>query len=150
METEQIIQPITSIFEGADERNWAKVQKAMTKTIELDYSSLSGAPASTMSASQLIETWKGFLPGFDKTHHQLSNFNVTRHGNKSSVTFDGKADHFLRSEIWTVEGNYYAELIPGDHGWLVALLKFNLTRQSGNTTLPAIALQICASRVSAG
>lgn len=150
MDADQIIQTVTSIFAGADERNWAKVQKAMAKTIELDYSSLSGAPASAMSASKLIETWKGFLPGFERTHHQLSNFNVIQHTNRSSVTFDGKADHFLRSEVWTVEGDYYAELIPGDHGWQVALLKFDLSRQSGNTNLPAMALQICASRVPAG
>jgi hypothetical protein len=149
METNQIIHTVSSIFNGADERNWSKVQNAMANTVELDYSSLSGAPASTMLASQIVETWKAFLPGFDKTHHQLSNFNVIQQKDKVVVTFNGKADHFLKSEVWTAEGNYYAELIPGVHGWVVTLLRFNLTRQSGNTNLPAIAVQRIKNQMQA-
>lgn len=141
MEVNQIIQTVSRIFEGADERNWVKVKEAMAESVVLDYSSLSGAPSSTMSSSQIVDMWKGFLPGFDRTHHQLSDFSVKQHSGNASVTFSGKADHFLESEVWTVEGSYYAELIPVSQGWVVTLLKFNLARQRGNTNLPAKAAQ---------
>lgn len=142
MEKEKIIQAITNIFNGADEHNWNKIQKAMAENVLLDYASLSGNPAATLPSKQIIETWKGFLPGFDKTHHQLSNFKVTQNANMASVHYDGKADHFISKEVWTVEGTYDAEVLKTSNIWVVTKLKFNLSKQSGNTNLPAQAIQI--------
>ena len=137
MESEKIIQAITAIFSGADERNWKKVQKAMADNVLLDYSSLSGSPAAALPSEQIIETWKGFLPGFDRTHHQLSNFQITQQSNTAKVHCNGKADHFIDKDVWTVEGSYDAEVFKINNRWVITMLKFNLSKQSGNTNLPA-------------
>lgn len=141
MENENIIQTVSAIFSGADEHNWPKVQNAMAESVLLDYASLSGNPAATLSSKDIIESWKGFLPGFDKTHHQLSNFKVAQKNNITAVRCDGKADHFIGKEVWTVEGNYEAELSKENNYWVVTKLEFNCSKQSGNLNLPALAVE---------
>lgn len=71
-----------------------------------------------------------FLPGFDKTHHQLSNFQQQA----NAITFDGRADHYINDSIWTVVGDYHV-VIQADGK--VGLLRFNFKSQSGDTQLPA-------------
>jgi len=44
-------------------------------------------------------------------------------------------------DLWTVEGTYDAELQKQNGNWRVTKLKFNLSKQSGNTNLPAEAIQ---------
>jgi hypothetical protein len=146
MEEVTILQTVSSIFAGVDLRDWAQVQDAMAENVRLDYSSLSGNPAATLPSGQIIQTWKGFLPGFDRTHHQLSGFIVDLHIDKASVTFYGKADHFIGSEVWTVEGSYDAELEKKGDRWFVTLLTFHLASQAGNTGLPAQAIQNVKSK----
>jgi hypothetical protein len=141
MEQEDIIKTVSAVFNGADEHNWQKVHNAMADEVLLDYASLSGSPAATLTSKQIVEAWKGFLPGFDKTHHQLSNFAVTQNGNTLTVHFTGKADHFIDKDIWTVEATYDADLSKTNDKWRVTMLKLNLTNQSGNTNLPALAAQ---------
>lgn len=141
MENEKLIQTVSSIFTGADEHDWKKIINTMAENVLLDYSSLSGIPAATISKNKIVEAWKGFLPGFDKTHHQLSNFQVTQNGSIATIHFNGKADHFLNKDVWTVEGTYDAEVSKTKTEWLVTKLKFNLSKQSGNTSLPPHAIQ---------
>ena len=70
MDIEKIIETITNIFEGADERDWKKVKDSFADEVLLDYYSMNGSPVVLLSSSKIIEAWKGFLPGFDLTHHQ--------------------------------------------------------------------------------
>jgi len=141
MENKKIIQTVLAIFSGADEHEWEKVQNVMAENILLDYSSLSGSPAAALSSKQIVEAWKNFLPGFDRTHHQLSNFEVTTQGNNANVHCTGKADHFIDNDVWTVEGTYDAEVLKINGQWLITKLKFNLLKQRGNVNLPAKAIE---------
>jgi hypothetical protein len=136
-----IISTVTAIFNGADERNWLKVQQAMAENVYLDYSSLSGNPAASIPAEQIVNAWKSFLPGFDRTHHQLSNFSVTVEEDTATIHFDGKADHFIDQDSWTVEGSYDATAVKENGQWHVSRLKLNLLRQSGDLSLPGKAAE---------
>jgi SnoaL-like domain len=109
----------------------------MAETVLLDYTSFTGGEPAALTPKQITESWAGFLPGFDKTHHQLSNFNVTINNNVAHATYSGKADHFIGNEIWTVEGTYESELNNVDGNWLVSKLTFHFEKQSGNMGLPA-------------
>jgi hypothetical protein len=141
MENEKIIETISAVFIGADERDWEKVKGAMAENVLLDYASLSGSPATFLPSGQIIETWKGFLPGFDSTHHQLSDFRISGQGDTANVHCNGKADHFIDGDRWTVEGTYDADVSKINDHWLITLLKFNLSKQSGDTNLPARAVE---------
>lgn len=139
MEKENIIQTVSAIFSGADEHNWQRVQHSLADEVLLDYSALSGNPAATITSKQIVDAWKGFLPGFDKTHHQLSKFEVSENGDEAEVHFYGKADHFIGQEIWTVEATYDAGVTKTGGDWKATRLKLNLLGQSGNTGLPGLA-----------
>jgi hypothetical protein len=142
MENDKVIQSIKNLFAGADERNWPKVQSVMAKTVLLDYTSMTGGSPSTQTPEQITDAWAAFLPGFDKTHHQLSGFKTKLNGNIAHVHYTGKADHVIGNEVWTVEGNYDTDLQKENSNWLVTKHKFNFARQSGNTNLPAMATKI--------
>ncbi len=141
---DQIIATVTALFSGADERDWAKVKNAFAENVELDYSSMTGNPAGTASSNDIIAAWRGLLPGFDRTHHQLADFYVMQNGTVALVHYYGKADHFIGDELWIVEGTYDTELIETDGKWIVTKHKLNLIKQDGNMDLPAKA----AARVS--
>lgn len=136
-----IILTITTLFLGADERNWSKVENVMSNVVLLDYTSFVGGEPLNLTPKQITESWANFLPGFDKTSHQLSDFNVVINNETAIITYTGKADHFIGSEIWTVEGTYESELKKIDNKWLVTKLKFNFGKQTGNLDLPAKATE---------
>src|SRR5689334_16982754 len=99
----KITENIKALFSGADERNWSKVKSVLGKQVFLDYSSMTGAPGVGVSPDQIVAAWSGFLPGFDRTNHQLSDFKVEIKDNEAIATYIGKADHFLKDTVWTVE-----------------------------------------------
>ncbi len=137
MDNRSIIGVITAIFEGADERDWQKVQRSMADEVLLDYTSMNGNSPSITSSAEIIEAWKGFLPGFESTRHQVSDFQIRRQGeNLVKVHFSGKAEHVIGTERWTVEGTYDVEEIRSANDWKITKFKFNLQNQTGNTALP--------------
>jgi SnoaL-like domain len=141
MENAEVLLPVITIFNGADEHDWIKVENAMAPKVLLDYTSFSGGDPANLTPKQITESWAGFLPGFDKTHHQLSNFNSIIKNETATVTYTGKADHYINNEVWTVEGTYESELNKVNGNWLVSTLKFNFAAQSGNLDLPAKAIE---------
>ena len=136
MDTEKVIKVITNIFEGADERDWKKVKASFADDVLLDYYSMSGNPAAVLTSDDIINAWKGFLPGFDITHHYVTKFHVEQSGGTANAHFSGKANHFIDGVSWTVEGTYDLELaISNDDHAKVTKFKFNLIKQSGDTGL---------------
>lgn len=135
----KIIQQIKNLFAGADERNWQKVGATMSKTVLLDYSSMTGIAATDLSPHEITAAWAAFLPGFDRTNHSLSGFAVKINGNDATAHYAGEARHFLDHDIWVVKGTYDTKLKLVNGNWLITEQKFNFTEQSGNTNLPALA-----------
>lgn len=130
-----IIEQVTKIFQGADERNWQKVAGVMDKQIMLDYSSMTGSPASLLTPEQITSAWAAFLPGFDRTNHKLSDFKVQVKYDVASVTYLGTADHFYNAKVWTVQGSYTTQLKLINNNWLVTAHTFHFKQQGGDTTL---------------
>lgn len=131
-----IIQQVNALFAGADERNWNKVMSVMDKQVLLDYSSMKGGSATSLTPQQIAAAWAAFLPGFDRTNHKLSGFKVNINGDEAEVRYIGNADHYLHSEVWTVEGSYNTKLKRMGEHWLIKAHTFHLEKQGGNTTLP--------------
>lgn len=145
MDTQNIIETVQNIFIGADERQWQLCIDAFSETVHVDYTSLAGGEPADVQAADLVTAWRGVLPGFQATHHQLGNFSVKHTGNSADVFFYGTATHFLPndsgSNIWTTVGTYNAHLEKTGEAWKVTSLKFNLKYQDGNLSLPALAQQ---------
>lgn len=135
---------ITKLFIDTDERNWEGVEAQFAPKVVLDYESMSGNPAVEIAPSDITFGWRGVLPGFDSTHHQLGNFSSEINGDSAKSFCYGTATHYLENEhgsVWTVVGTYNFELRKIDNKWKVSLMKFNFKYQDGNTTLVEHAIE---------
>lgn len=143
MDSKAIIETISAIFSGADERNWQKVESSFAEKVLLDYTSMQGGEPATVTPEDITTAWKALLPGFDSTRHNISDYNIKISGNEATVTANGKASHYLavngKNEEWVVEGNYLFSLKKENGDWKVSSMKFNKEKISGNTQLPDIA-----------
>lgn len=122
------------------------MQNALADQVWLDYTSLAGGQPSLLTGQQIAGAWASFLPGFDKTHHQLSHFEVDLGGSTAKARFSGKADHFIGTASWTVEGSYEAEATRQDGRWRVTKLVLHLVNQSGDLSLPGKAGEIMKNK----
>lgn len=139
---QKIIDTITTVFSSVDERNWEKIQGVMANEVLLDYTSLNGGEPQKQTPEEITTAWAGMLPGFDKTHHQVLNFDVQLNGDIASVHYNGKGEHFLGADVWIAEGTFDTELEKTKDEWLITKHKFNVEKQSGDTELTKKAKQI--------
>ena len=134
---------IIAIFNGSDKHQWEVVRHSFADEVLLDYSSLSGQPATQIKADDIVAAWSGFLPKFQFTLHFLSNFEIYIQGGTAAVFCKGHAVHHLPNaeggDVWTVYGTYDFELAKLGEQWKTVSLKFNLLYQDGNLNLPALA-----------
>src|SRR5579871_3408482 len=95
-----IASTITRLFAGADKRDWPDVENTMDDKVLLDYTSMSGGSPAWLTPRQITDAWAAFLPGFDRTNHQLSDFEINEGRDSSTAHYKGKAEHFIGKEIW--------------------------------------------------
>ncbi len=140
----QIEAKIRELFSQTDAWNWDAVAACFAPQVLLDYSSMTGAEATTLSPAEIIAAWSSVLPGFESTQHQIGQFQINVNGERAIASLRGLATHFLplaADPIWAVVGSYDFELQLLDGVWKVSLMRFNFQQQVGNTDLPALAQQ---------
>ncbi|MCT4657259.1 MAG: nuclear transport factor 2 family protein [Cohaesibacter sp.] len=132
----QISRAITDIAAGADRGDWERVRNVFANTVETDYTSLWGGKSVSQSADELVKTWSGFLPGFDITHHMVTNHTVKSVvGNKAWAEADFIATHRIDQDFWTLGGRYSYELVKSDGRWLVSALTMTSLWETGDRGL---------------
>jgi len=138
---QQAIQAVvTGLFVHTDGRQWQQVQQAFAPEVQLDYTSMAGGKPATLTPQQITDGWQGVMPGFDHTHHALSNFMITVTGNEATVFHYGNAEHYMANaeggNLWTVVGTYNHHLVKVNGTWQVDQMRFNLKYMTGNNNLP--------------
>ncbi len=134
---------VIGLFIATDQRDWEKVEQLFSDEVLLDYSSMTGNEATTLKPTDITTAWKGILPGFQHTHHQIGNITTQVTGDRAAVFCYGTATHYLADEsgnLWTVVGSYDFELASNDGLWTIDAMKFNFKYQDGNTSLPEKAM----------
>lgn len=143
MDNQMIIETVNKLFISVDNRDWDNAKSIFSDTVLLDYTSMTGGEPATLTPDQIIDSWKGILPGFDKTHHQLGNYIIEANSDIAKVFCYGTATHYLANEsnnnLWTVVGSYDLELKIINNTWRITKMKFNLKYIDGNTDLPKMA-----------
>ncbi|WP_353776987.1 nuclear transport factor 2 family protein [Winogradskyella sp. 3972H.M.0a.05] len=133
-----IQETISKMFVNSDQRNWEDVEAQFAKNVMLDYSSMTGNPATTVTPKDITNAWKTVLPGFTFTHHQIGNFITEVSGVKAHSFCYGTATHYLEDDkgnIWTVVGSYDFELEQSGNDWKITTMTFNYKYQDGNAKL---------------
>lgn len=140
----EINQVVAQLFVATDQKDWQAVEACFAEKVELDYSSMSGIPASSLTPNEITTAWKSILPGFKFTHHQVGNFIGELNEDSAHVFCYGTATHYLENEagnVWTVVGSYDFDLIKQNNQWKVKAMTFNFKYQDGNVELPALAME---------
>lgn len=135
---------VNYLFVNTDDRNWTNVENIFASEVILDYSSMNGQPAAILTPQQITNAWKTILPGFKFTHHQTGNFLVNENDKTATVFCYGTATHYLENEkgnLWTVVGSYNFDLVKDNKSWKISKMKFNYKYQTGNTSLPSLAIE---------
>lgn len=140
---------LLGLFFAADRRDWVAVRQALADQVRVDYTSLNGGGPATVSAGDLVTAWRGLLPGFDATQHQLSVVASQESAGGISLTANGLATHRLDSgtgdSLWTVGGYYAALAVRNGDRWVIAELTFACTWGSGNRSLAGAAQERAAA-----
>lgn len=133
---------ITDIAAGADRHDWTRVRGAFADTVTTDYTSLWGGDPVTQPADELVAGWSAFLPGFDATHHMVTNHTITSLSDTSATAqADFTATHRLDDSLWVLGGRYDYELDKSGDRWVVTSMTMTAIWESGDRGLVALAGQ---------
>ncbi|MEM7462028.1 MAG: nuclear transport factor 2 family protein [Pseudomonadota bacterium] len=143
----EINRSITDVAAGADRHDWDRVRSAFSETVTTDYTGLWGGEPVTQSADELVASWSGFLPGFDTTHHMVTNHTVTElDGSKAKAEADFTATHRIDDKQWTLGGRYSYELVQSGGRWLITFLKMMPLWETGDRGLVSTAGERAAQK----
>ncbi len=138
----QIRNAAARVFAAADARDWTALAALMMPSVRLDYASFGGV-AADVTPDEIVAAWRGFLPGFDATHHQIGNLDVTVENDAAQASCYGTAGHFIAGaaggEVWTVVGTYDLGFLRRKGAWKLSSLVFRFKYQTGNAALAALA-----------
>ncbi|WP_293574222.1 nuclear transport factor 2 family protein [Phaeobacter sp.] len=138
----EITRTLTDIAAGADRQDWTRVRGAFADTVTTDYTSLWGGAPVVQSADDLVASWAGFLPGFDSTHHMVTNHSVTQLSETSAMAeADFTATHRIDDDLWVLGGRYSYALTKSGAQWQVTSLTMTALWETGDRNLTAIAAE---------
>ena len=137
----QIRTLVSSIPLSVDLAAYDLAEAAFAPEIVIDYTSLWGGEPTTMTPSALMDAWRGIVPGFDATWHELGPVTVTVEGNtaEASAFVDGR--HWIGEELWRPVGMYHWDVVRIEGAWRVTRMKFDMTEEHGNRALAAKAME---------
>jgi hypothetical protein len=137
-----ISQAVVAFGLNADAHRWDDLVELFTPDVSIDYTALQGGSPSVHKAIELVESWKGFLPGFSGTSHLIGLPLVTVAGDHAKADASFTATHAISDvgqpdRLWMVGGRYEVGLVKLDDRWRIAEVRLVLAWQSGDSDLPA-------------
>jgi SnoaL-like domain len=140
-EAAKVISVVSSIPLAVDLANYALAESAFAPKIVIDYTSLWGGTPSTMTPAELMTAWRGIVPGFDATWHELSDVRARVSGARASATAFVDGRHWLGDALWRPIGSYEWDLEKRNGQWKVTRMVFKMTREIGDRGLAATAME---------
>lgn len=129
----QISSTIQSYATMADQGAFEYLGRVFAPEIVVDYTSLFGGEPQKTTREALMQQWSNFLPGFDTTYHQLSNFDIKVNGDKALAIVDFEASHWIGKDgFWQIAGQYDFNLKRAPHSWVITSVKVIAGNESGS------------------
>jgi hypothetical protein len=145
-ETARVISLVSSIPLAVDLADYALAERAFAPRIVIDYTSLWGGTANTMTPAELMTGWRGIVPGFDATWHELSDVKATVTGNTATATAFVDGRHWIGTDLWRPVGNYLWTLEKQNGAWKVTSMTFAMTQEIGDRALAQRAMERAKTR----
>lgn len=145
-EASKIISVVSSIPLAVDLAAYDLAEKAFAPKVVIDYTSLWGGQPNTMTPAELMTAWRGIVPGFSATWHELSNVKATVNGNKASATAFVDGRHWLDGQLWRPVGNYNWDLEKLGGQWKVTRMQFAMTQEIGSRDVATKAMEVAKTK----
>ena len=132
---------VSSIPLAVDRAAYDLAEMAFAPQVVIDYTSLWGGEPATMTPAALMQAWRGIVPGFDATWHELGPVAVDVTGDKATAHAFVDGRHWIDGKLWRPVGNYYWHVERIDGAWRVTRMEFDMTEEIGDRTLAAEAME---------
>jgi SnoaL-like domain len=140
---EEVTGVFTHMLHALDLRQWQAVRDAFADHVDVDYSSLFGVPAATVSSDEQIGAWRSFVGAFDATQHLTGPLVTSEREGAVLGTTSVRGYHRIigtpGGDTWMVAGIYHVRFVHRRAGWRIVGLTLKVLYQDGNLDLPGIA-----------
>jgi hypothetical protein len=140
-ESAKVIAVVSSIPLAVDLGRYDLAEAAFAPEIVIDYTSLWGGEPQTTTPAALMDAWRGLVPGFDATRHELSGVEARIEGERATATALVDGRHWIGAALWRPIGAYRWTLQKQDGLWKVTAMTFALTQEIGDRSLVAAAAE---------
>jgi sugar lactone lactonase YvrE len=140
-ESARVIAVVSSIPLAVDLARYDLAAAAFAPNIIIDYTSLWGGEPQHMTPGALMDAWRGLVPGFDATRHELRDVQTTVTGETATASAFVDGRHWLGGALWRPVGTYHWSLRKLDGRWKVETMTFAMTQEIGDRDLVAIATE---------
>lgn len=134
-ETSKVISVVSSIPLAVDLARYDLAEAAFAPEITIDYTSLWGGEPQRMTPAQLMDNWRGIVPGFDATWHELRDVRAEVRGDDASATAHVDGRHWIGERLWRPIGTYHWTLRKQGGAWKVTSMRFAMTQEIGDRAL---------------
>jgi hypothetical protein len=141
----EITSQIGALAVRVDARDWPGLVQLFDAQVHVDYTSLFGGEAQTMTAEDLVGSWRQLVPGFTRTSHLIGAPSVKIDGDRAEASASVTAWHAITDQavdgggVWIVHGSYEMEFVRHRGVWRIAALILARAWVEGNPELPSIA-----------
>jgi hypothetical protein len=140
-ETAKVISVVSSIPLAVDLAAYDLAEKAFAPKIVVDYTSLWGGQPNTMTPAELMTAWRGIVPGFDATWHELGPVQAQVSGSSAKATASVDGRHWIGAQLWRPVGQYNWDLEKLNGQWKVTRMQFNMTQEIGDRAVATQAME---------
>jgi hypothetical protein len=126
----RIRQTIIAMVGAVDLHDFDAAQRLFAPQVQIDYTSLWGGEPATMKREDLIAAWRGLVPGFDATWHELGDISLRIDGTTAHAQCSVAARHWIGRDVWLPKGRYEFILDKAD-AWRITLMRLVMTEEIG-------------------
>jgi hypothetical protein len=145
-EASKVISVVSSIPLAVDLATYDLAEKAFAPKVVIDYTSLWGGTPNTMTPAELMTAWRGIVPGFDATWHELSSVKASVSGSKATATAFVDGRHWLGGQLWRPVGNYNWDLEKLGGQWKVTRMQFAMIQEIGSRDVATKAMEVAKAK----
>lgn len=137
----RVIATVQSIPLAVDLAAYDLAERAFAPSVVIDYTSLWGGEPQTMTPAALMAAWRGIVPGFDATWHELGPVQAEIAGERATARAAVDGRHWIGERLWRPIGEYLWELERRDGRWQVTRMTFRMTQEIGERSLAEEAMR---------
>jgi hypothetical protein len=139
MDRLDVIDTCTRMAWYTDHREWDALASVFADEVTLDYTSLNGGEAVSLTPDRIVAAWRDTLGGFASTQHLLANHLVDIDADSAICTASFQATHrkaeAFGASLWTLGGSYRFDLVRVEGAWRIRGVAMTAVWGDGNRGL---------------